>query len=89
MAKIDLVIKWCIPEDRQELTLSAVKHHLAAEEILSQHHDYSENDIHKFQDEADLFMMEWVSLYDNAGIMNYLHTFTSGHMRWYMEEYGN
>jgi hypothetical protein len=89
MAKIDLVIQLCIPEDHQELTLSAVQHDLTAEEILSQHHDYSENDIHQLQDEADLFMMEWVSLYGNSGITNYIHMFTSGHMKWYMEEYGN
>jgi hypothetical protein len=82
MVKIDLVIQLCIRQDRQELTLSAVQHYLTAEEILSQHRDYSENDIRQFQDEADLFMMEWVSVYGNTGITNYMHMFTSGHIRW-------
>jgi hypothetical protein len=80
MAKIDLVIQLCFPEDRHEITLSAVQHYLAAEEILSQHHDYSENDIWQFKDEADLCVMEWVYLYGNSWITNYINMFTSGHM---------
>jgi hypothetical protein len=89
MVKIDLVIKLCILEDRQELTLPAVKHYFVSEEILSHHHKNSENVIRQFQDDADLFMMEWVFSYGNTGITHYIHMFASGHMRWYMEEYGN
>jgi hypothetical protein len=66
MANIDVVIKLCIPEDHQELTLSAIRHYLIVDDILSHQ---------RFQDEADLFMMEWLSLYVNAGINNYIHMF--------------
>jgi hypothetical protein len=89
MAYIDLFIQLCFAEDHQEPTLSAMQHYLTAEEILSQYHDYSENDIHQFQDEADLFMIEWVYLYGSSGVTNYVHMVTSGHMRWSIEEYEN
>jgi hypothetical protein len=71
MGKIDVVINKCIPEEKQNQTLSAMKHYLKAEEILSQHHDYSVADIVMFQAEADQFMQEWVALYGLAG---YTHT---------------
>jgi hypothetical protein len=86
---INVIINKCIPEENQNQTLSAVKHSLKAEEILSQHHDYSVADIVMFQAEADQFMQDWVALYGLAGISNYTHKFTSGHYKWFMEEYGN
>jgi hypothetical protein len=89
MGKIDVFIKKCIPVENQNQTLSVVKHYLKAEEILSQHHDYSMADIVMFQAEAEQFMRELVALYGLAGISNYTHMFTSGHYKWLMEEYGN
>jgi hypothetical protein len=47
--------------------------HLKAEEILSQHHDYSVADIAMFQAKADQFMPEWVTLY---GLDAYQTTYT-------------
>jgi hypothetical protein len=56
---------------------------------LSQHHDYSDEDIEQFQTEADHFMWGWVDLYALAGLSNYIHMFTSGYFMWFMEEYQN
>jgi hypothetical protein len=89
MGKIDVVIKKCIPEEKKNQTLFAVKHYFKAKEILSQHHDYSMADIVMFQAKVEQFMREWVALYGLEGISNYTHMFTSGHDKWFMEEYGN
>jgi hypothetical protein len=48
MKKINLVILKCIPEEKQALTLSTVRNYIMAEEILSQHHDYLDEDIEQF-----------------------------------------
>jgi hypothetical protein len=85
MKKINLVILKCIPEEKQALTLSTVRHYITEEDILSQHHAYSDKDIEQFQTEADHFMRGWVDLYGLAGISNYIHMFTSGHFMWFME----
>ena len=89
MKNINLVILKCIPEDKQPLTLSAVGHYIAAEDILSRHHEYSDADIERFQTEADFFMREWVDLYALEGLSNYTHMFTSGPLMWFMKEYRN
>jgi hypothetical protein len=70
MKKLNLVILKCIPEEKQALTLSTVQHYITAEDILSQHHDYSDEDIEQFQTEADHFMRGWVELYGLAGLSN-------------------
>jgi hypothetical protein len=56
MNKINLVILKCIPEEKQAFTLSTVRHYITAEDIPSQHHDYSDEDIEQFKTEADHFM---------------------------------
>jgi hypothetical protein len=53
----------------QKKKLPAVKHYLKAEEIISQHHDYSVAEIVMFQAEAYQFMREWVALYGLTGVM--------------------
>jgi hypothetical protein len=45
MKIIELVIRHCIPVERKILTLSAVQHYINAEDILSQHHDYADDNI--------------------------------------------
>jgi hypothetical protein len=87
MKKINLVIYKCISEEKQALTLSTVRHYITANDILSRHHYYSDEDIEQFQTEADHIMRGWVDLYVFAGLSNYIHMFTSGHFVWFMEDY--
>jgi hypothetical protein len=61
--KIDVVIKKCIPDEKQHQKIYAVKLYLKAEEIPSQHPNYSMANTVMFQAEADQFMREWVALY--------------------------
>jgi hypothetical protein len=89
MNNINLVILKYIPEEKQALTLSIVQHYITAEDILGQHHEYSDEDIEQFQTEVDHFMRGWVDLYRLVGLSNYIHMFTSGHFMWFMEEYRN
>jgi hypothetical protein len=56
MKKINLIILKCIPEDKQALTLLVVHHYITTDDILSQHHDYLNDDIEWFQTESDHFM---------------------------------
>jgi hypothetical protein len=89
MKKINLAIFKCITEEKQALTKYTVRHYITAKDILSQHHDYLDEDIEHLQTEADHFMQVWVVLYGLAGISNYIHMFTSGYLMCFMEEYRN
>jgi hypothetical protein len=73
MKKINLVILKCIPEDKQALTISAVHHYITAEDIMSRHHDYADDDIERFQTEVDHCMREWVDLYGLMSISKYTY----------------
>jgi hypothetical protein len=85
----NLVILKFIPEENYALTLSTVWNYITAEDILIQHHYYTDEDIEQFQSEVDHFMRGWVDLYGLAALSNYIHMFTSGHFMWFMEEYWN
>eukprot|EP00978_Attheya_sp_CCMP212_P042196 scaffold252990_cov63-Attheya_sp.AAC.3 len=51
--------------------------------------DYTIEEMTEFQGHVDFFQL-WVSLHQqHEGITNYIHMLGSGHVKRYMEEWGN
>ena len=58
-------------------------------EIMIQKQDYSEDDIKDFQKNVDSFMEIWCSIGGKRMMTNYFHMLGSGHIKYYMKEWGN
>jgi hypothetical protein len=52
--------------------------------------DYFEiQDVHEFQDQADEWFLKWHALHGRDGMTNYIHMISSGHLAFYLKEWGN
>jgi hypothetical protein len=52
--------------------------------------DYFESqDVDDFQEQADAWYLKWHLLHGRDGISNYIHMISSGHIAFYMREWGN
>ena len=51
--------------------------------------DYTKQEIDTFQDKMDIFLQLWVELHQHEGLTNYIHMLGSGHVKRYMQEWGN
>jgi hypothetical protein len=57
---------------------------------VSRKRDYFEiDDIHNFQDQADKWFFKWHALHGRDGMTNYIHMIASGHLAFYLKEWGN
>jgi hypothetical protein len=57
---------------------------------VSRKRDYFEiDDIHDFQDQADEWFFKWHALHGRDGMTNYIHMISSGHLAFYLKEWGN
>jgi hypothetical protein len=52
--------------------------------------DYFEiADVEEFQDQADEWFLKWHALHGYDGMTNYIHLISSGHLAFYLREWGN
>jgi hypothetical protein len=52
--------------------------------------DYFEDqDVEDFQDQADEWFFRWHALHGRDGMTNYIHLLSSGHLAFYLREWGN
>jgi hypothetical protein len=61
----------------------------AVMEAARRRDDYSEEDIDEFQDLADDWFAGWMKLVGKDGCTNYTHMIASGHIAFYLKEWGN
>eukprot|EP00978_Attheya_sp_CCMP212_P020956 scaffold60711_cov65-Attheya_sp.AAC.3 len=56
-----------------------------AMEKIRQKTDFTDADIHQYQEQFDLFFQEWMRMYGLKGVTNYIHhLLSSGHMSNYL-----
>jgi hypothetical protein len=58
-------------------------------ELLRQKHDFSDDAIMEFQTFVDMFYQSWVELHGKAGVTNYVHMLSSGHISEYLRHWRN
>jgi hypothetical protein len=56
--------------------------------LLNSHYLLSEDENKQFQDYADAFFENWIAVFRNDGVTNYIHLLGSGHMKYFLQEFG-
>ena len=89
--KLDLLIDCCLHDDevKKEQYKECGEYYRKFSAIMTQKEDYSEADIDRFQGYVDAFMKVWVSIGGKRMMTNYFHLLSSGHVKYYMTEWGN
>jgi hypothetical protein len=72
---------------QQQLIIAISKYRIAME-LLTAHHELSDEENEKFQDNIDDFFAIWIELFGDEGITNYIHMLGSGHILYFMKKYG-
>jgi hypothetical protein len=91
LESIDDLIDLCIVNpDKNKKWKTAWAHYREAFVILRKSgEDYTKEEIETFQDKIDIFFQLWVELHQHEGLTNYIHMLGSGHVKRYMQEWGN
>jgi hypothetical protein len=58
-------------------------------ELAGKRSDFTEEEIVKFQDQADNLFERWIDLTHLDGLGNYFHLVGAGHLSFYLREWGN
>jgi hypothetical protein len=66
-----------------------ISHYRKSMELCRMKEDLTDEDIEKYQEEADLFFQKWIELNGRAGITNYIHLLGAGHIAEYMFHWRN
>jgi hypothetical protein len=57
-------------------------------ELLTVHRELSDEENECFQDYIDNFFEEWIGIFGDEGITNYIQMLGSGHILYFMKKYG-
>jgi hypothetical protein len=76
-------------ETEKALWTDCIGHYRNSMEICRMKDDFTDADIQKYQEEADLFFQKWIDLNGRAGITNYIHLLGAGHIAEYMFHWRN
>jgi len=55
--------------------------------LLTAHRHLNDKEKNQFQDLIDDFFEQWIDLFGEEGIKNYIHVLGSGHMLYFLEKY--
>jgi hypothetical protein len=55
--------------------------------LLAMHRNLSAEEQELFQDKLDFFYENWIELFGEEGITNYIHILGSGHMLYFLQKY--
>ncbi len=72
----------------QRQLISAISKYRNAMELLTVHRELSDDDNERFQDYIDDFFEDWIGIFGDEGITNYIHMLGSGHIHYFMKKYG-
>ena len=85
MSDLHKLIDVCVTgEDRQFKWHRCIQGHNAAMELMRQKRDFIDSEIQEFQYQVDKWSQDWVGLHGIAGITNYIHLLSSGHVSSYL-----
>ncbi len=84
------IIEATLPDDHElsAKLVRAVHSYRFAMKLLTKHCDLSEEELEQFQDHADDFFELWVKIFGVEGITNHIHLLGSGHMSFFLKNYG-
>jgi len=87
---IDIIVEdaipWCDHAFGAKL-ISAVGSYREAMKLLTAHRHLNDKEKNQFQDLIDDFFEQWIDLFGEEGITNYIHVLGSGHMMYFLEKY--
>ena len=90
VAGLESIIEVCVVDPaRQEKWTRAVENYREAIIIARKKEDYTDDDVVLFQKHVDDFFHPWLELTGMAGMTNYIHMLSSGHIAEYMHKYRN
>ena len=79
--KFETLVDYCIlDEERKQKRKAVVDFHRQAMNLVTKQVDLNDEEIKEYQQLADKFFKEWVSLYGRDGMTNYIHMVGSGHI---------
>jgi hypothetical protein len=86
-----LLSELCIPDDdaRREKWNDCIERWLEVMETARKRETFTEGEIGEFQHLADEWFERWLALHGRDGLTNYIHMVASGHLSFYMREWGN
>jgi hypothetical protein len=90
ISKIDVIVEAAVPEsdhDFRAKVISAVLAYKEAISLLTMHRNLSAEEKEFFQDKIDEFYEQWIDLFGEAGVTNYIHILGSGHMLYFLQRY--
>jgi hypothetical protein len=72
----------------QQQLSEAIHSYCMAIKLLNSHYLLSDDEIEQFQDSAIAFFENWIAVFGNEGVTNYIHLLGSGHMKYFLKEFG-
>jgi hypothetical protein len=90
IAKIDVIVEAAVPDSDQDFrakVISAVSAYKEAISLLTMHRNLSAEEKELFQDKIDEFYEQWIDLFGEEGMTNYIHILGSGHMLYFLQKY--
>jgi hypothetical protein len=88
--KIDKIVEAAVPIADNEFghkVIAAVTSYTEAMCLLTKHRNLTNAEKESFQDLIDDFYEQWIDLFGEEGITNYIHILGSGHMLYFLEKY--
>jgi hypothetical protein len=70
----------------QRQLISAISKYRNAMELLTVHWELSDDENERFQDYIDDFFEDWIGIFGDEGITNYIHMLGSGHIHYFMKK---
>jgi hypothetical protein len=87
---LEALAEVCFFDDAEKTQWTeCIAHYRKSMELARMKDDLTDDDIEKYQEEADLFFQKWIALNGRAGITNYIHLMGAGHIAEYMFHWRN
>lgn len=83
----EIINATCTDENRKTLWKRSLNNIRIALILLRKRSNYTHDEMNNFQRHVDLFAQDWVTLWGESGITNYIHMLISGHLIDYMIRY--
>jgi hypothetical protein len=78
---LEALAEVCFFDDAEKARwIDCISHCRSSMELCRMKDDLTDEDIEEYQEEADLFFQKWIELNGRAGITNYIHLLSAGHI---------
>jgi hypothetical protein len=87
----DAIIEAAIPANEEHIgsrIIITISHYRNCVALLNKHYKLTDDEMEQFQDNADNFFHSWVDVFGRDGVTNYIHLLGSGHMLYFLKQYG-